>query len=790
MNRRNRASSFLLSAALLAALPPVAPTPVAALPAGAAAQTTQAAQAAQLTPLSIPRLTGPVEIDGRVDEAAWMAIAPLPVVGSTPVFGGPPSERTEFRLAYDDEYLYLSGRMHDSDPSGIRATSLRRDDTGSSNDWMVLVLDTFMDRRTSLVFGVTPAGIRTDVSVPNDADGTFNSGWDAYWDAATTTDAGGWSAEIRIPLSTLRFEVEDGRVLMGATVYRRIARRNEYITWPAIEQRWGFNSLFKASLTHPVVMAGVERRNPIYITPFALSGPSRRNQLDASGTAWQPQDNWTRDVGLDVKLSPSSNLVIDLTANTDFAQVEADDQQVNLTRFSLFFPERRLFFQERSELFDFSMGGSDRLFYTRRIGLVDGAPTRIYGGARATGRIGTWDLGAMNLQTAASGVTGSENSGVVRMRRQVLNPDSYVGVLATSRIESGGSRSLAGGTDALVHLGGSDYLSVAVAASAFREAGAGVGAGTGAGTGAGAGAAPGAANVAADPAGAPERLFARARWERRGIYGLEVDAEVAHVGAAFQPTLGFLARRDHLRTTGTVGWGWPMPEGSFLLRQQVRAGFQAYRRYDDGALESGEFTPTWFVEALDGRTLTVTGAIRYEDLVRGFSLGPDLSVPEGRYRYGSVRIAYAPSTANPLRLGADAEAGGFYDGSLVSASLTPTWNASRHLEVSGAWQVNRIAFSGRGQDRDQERVAHVGRLRTVMMLNTRLSGVALVQINTATDALLVNLRLRYNPREGNDLYVVYNHGLVTDRFGYDPARPLTENQTLLIKYSHTLRLER
>jgi hypothetical protein len=398
----------------------------------------------------------------------------------------------------------------------------------------------------------------------------------------------------------------------------------------------------------------------------------------------------------------------------------------------------------------------------------------------------------MNLQTAASGITGSENSGVVRMRRQVLNPDSYVGVLATSRIESGGSRSLAGGTDALVHLGGADYLSVAVAASALQEAGAGVGTGPGAGT------APGTLTVAADPANAPERLFARARWERRGNYGLGVDAEVAHVGAAFQPTLGFLARRDHLRTTGTVGWGWQMPEGSALLRQQVKAGFQAYRRYDDGALESGEFTPTWFVEALDGRTLTVTGAIRHEDLVRGFSLGPDLSVPEGRYRYGSARIAYAPSTANPLRLGASAEVGGFYDGTLVSASLTPTWNASRHLEVSGAWQVNRIAFPERGQDRGQgwdqergqERVTHVGRLRTVLMLNTRLSGVALVQLNTATDAVLVNLRLRYNPREGNDLYVVYNHGLVTDRFGYDPARPLTDNQTLLIKYSHTLRLKR
>jgi hypothetical protein len=594
--------------------------------------------------------------------------------------------------------------------------------------------------------------------VPNDSDGTYNFGWDAHWDAASTTDAEGWSAEIRIPLSTLRFDVKDGRVVMGATVWRNIARKNETVSWPGIEHRWGSGSLHKASVTHPVALEGVKRLNPVYVTPYALSGPSRQNRLDAGGAAWSPEDNWTRDVGLDVKLSPSSNLVIDLTANTDFAQVEADDQQVNLTRFSLFFPERRLFFQERGELFDFSLGGSDRLFYTRRIGLVDGLPTRIYGGARATGRVGMWDLGALNLQTASSGLTGSENSGVVRLRRQVLNAESYVGVLATSRIEAGGSRSFAGGTDALVHLGGANYLSVAVAATAFRG----------------------------DSADTSERLFARARWERRGIYGLGVDAEVAHVGVGFQPTLGFLARRDHVRTTGSVGWGWQLPEGSFLLRQRVSAGFQAYRRYADGALESGEITPTWYLETPGGHDLTLTGALRHEDLVRGFIIAPDVTVPEGRYRYASARIAYAPASSQPLRLSGNAEVGGFYDGSLLSASLTPTWNVNRHVELSGAWQVNRITFP----DRDQERLTHVGRLRSVLMLNTRLSGVALVQLNSATDALLVNLRLRYNPREGTDLYVVYNHGLNTDRFGYDPARPLTDSRTLLVKYSHTLRIER
>jgi hypothetical protein len=260
---------------------------------------------AQDAPLSIPRLTGPVEIDGRVDEAAWMAIPPLPAVSSSPAYNVPPSERTEFRLAYDDQYLYLAGRMYDSDPSGIRATSLRRDDGAMSNDWLVVNLDTFMDRQTALVFGITPAGVRTDGIFANDADTGPNFGWSTFWDAQATTDAEGWSAEIRIPLSSLRFEVEEGRVVMGVTIWRNIARKAEIISWPGIEHRWGFFSIVKASQTHPVVLEGVERLNPVYVTPlcpvgtlpdesagsrpYRLASPGRLGPGRGAGREAQPQ---------------------------------------------------------------------------------------------------------------------------------------------------------------------------------------------------------------------------------------------------------------------------------------------------------------------------------------------------------------------------------------------------------------------------------------------------------------------------------------------------------------------
>jgi len=709
-------------------------------------------------PFPIPRLSGPVEIDGRVDEAAWLAIPPLPAMASFPVYGREPSERTEFRVAHDDRYLYVSGRMFDSDPDGIRVPSLRRDYSSTASDWLVLNLDTFMDRSTILMFGVTPAGQRTDAIVPDDAENGGNWGWDANWDAEATIDADGWSAEMRIPLSSLRFTVEDGQVVMGMTVWRNIARRNEVVSWPGIEPESGLWSVLKASRAQPVVLQGVQPLKAAYVTPYALSGPARLNRLNGDRTGFVSADDWTREVGLDVKLSPGSGWAVDLSLNTDFAQVEADDQQVNLTRFSLFFPERRLFFQERGELFDFALGGSDRLFYTRRIGLIEGLPARIYGGARATGRIGGWDVGLLNMQTAASGATNSENSGVLRLRRPVLNSASHAGGLVTSRIESGGRRSFAAGADALLNVGGSHYLSAAVATTVLEE----------------------------DSAGTSERLFARIRWETRGLYGLGADVEVVHAGGDFQPTLGFLARGGHVRTTGSVGWGWRMPEGSAFLRQRVSADFGAYRRYTDGAIESAELRPGWQLETMGGHSLSVTGALRHEDVVRSFSIAPELSVPAGAYRFGSGRVAFTPSSAQPLRLSGSIGAGQFYDGTLVSTSLTPTWNASRHLEMSGTWQVNRIAFS----ERDQERVTQLGRLRTVVMLNTRTSAIALLQYNDATDAFLVNLRLRYNPAEGTDLYIVYNHGLNADRFGYDPVRPLTDNRSVLVKYSRTMRVER
>ena len=712
-------------------------------------------QAGAQEPRPIPRLSGPIQLDGRVDEAAWEAIAPLPSVMSSPDFGHAPSERTELRLGHDDRYLYASGRLFDRDPSRIVATSLKRDETSMSNDWFVVNLDTFRDRETTLVFATNPAGIRTEGVMANDGV-QWNGTWNAVWDAAVSQDAGGWYAEVRIPLSSLRFETVDRQVVMGATISRWIARKSESISWPGIRHDWGTNSIYKASQMADIELTGVSRENPIQVVPYVLGGVARSAALLPDRSDYQLRSSRAREPGLDVKITPTNSLTLDLTVNTDFAQVEADDQQVNLTRFSLFFPERRLFFQERAGVFEYSLGDNQQLFYSRQIGLKDGTPVRIYGGARAVGRTNGWDIGVLDMHTEGSQGAASENNGVVRVKRQLFNENSYVGGIATTRLGADG-RNVTIGADALVRVLGQDYLTVNLAQT--RDRGDSL-------------------------SGEPDRWLARARWERRGLYGPVYTAEAARVGGEFLPALGFLSRRDYARGSLKLGWGWRGAEGVAVLRYSLTASGNSYRSLGRGRTETADAGLEWLVEGRRGRMITLTVTGRYDDLEAPFSLGGGVSVPASLYRFVEVSVKHDAPRSSPLRLNSQVTVGTFYDGRRLSASVTPTWNASVHWQLSGSYQYNRIAFAERGQ----ELASHLARVRALWMLNSSTAITGLVQYNTASDALVLNLRLRYNPREGNDFYLVYNHGLNTDRFGYSPTRELTDNQALLLKYSHTLTL--
>ena len=713
------------------------------------------------TPLEIPRVDQALVVGGRLPAHVWERIPPLPMSQHFPDNGAEPTERTEIRIAHDGQAVYLLARMYDSDPAGIQAPSLKRNQIPHTNDFFGVLFDSFFDRETGYGFWTNPVGLRTDVMTQNDASppGAYNYDYNAFWDVTPERTDEGWFSEMRIPFAALRFEPVDGEVRMGIITYRRIARKDEWSTFPHISRDWGGDSQFMPSNARPVIFRGVERPRLLLITPYVMGGLERSHFPTGAETVgvplWDRADRHELEAGVDLKLGVTPNLTLDVTVNPDFAQVEADDQQVNLSRFSLFFPEKRRFFQERSAAFDFSFGGSERLFYTRRVGISGGAPVRIPVGARLAGRVGAWDVGLLNVQTldAPTGEPGA-NHGVLRLKRTVLNQNSYAGGMVTTLLDVDGGQSFAYGLDASLRLRGTEYLTLQWAQTFDSEE---------------------------ESAGFLDRGIARARIERRGNRGLLYGFDARRVGARFLPSLGFIRQADYVRIGDRVGYGWtPGPNANFTARTVELRG-TALRRTADGVIESFDIGPRGSVTTRSGYDFTVSGTFQREDLDVGFNLPGGNRVEAGRYEFGSVSARVGTPIGALRGISMDAEVGSFYDGRSISLGASPRINLARHLELRGRYQYDRLRFP----ERDGALDAHVGRVRLEHQVSTQTSWVAFVQYNSATDAVIGNVRFLYSPREGNDLHIVYNTGGNADRGSGDPNAPFLDTQTLLVKLSIT-----
>ena len=702
------------------------------------------------------RLTAPVRLDGSLDEQVYREIPSMSdFVQALPDEGAPATEKTEVWVFFDDDNIYVSARAWDSAPeSQWIANEMRRDSFNLlRNEAVQLSFDTFYDRRNLVVFNVTPIGGRMDGQVTDERN--WNGDWNPIWDVRTGRFEGGWTVEAAIPFKSLRYRAGRGQT-WGFNVRRVVQWKNEISDLTPLPAARGLGGPFMSSLA--ATMVGLEvpasGRGTLEFKPYAIS--------EVAGTRSGGDsivNDATGDLGFDVKYGVTQNLVADLSVNTDFAQVEADEQQVNLTRFSLFFPEKREFFLENQGTFAFGGarssgargGGTDTpvLFYSREIGLDRGREIPMDVGGRLTGRIGKFSVGFMNVQTGAVdeiGVRGT-NFTVARVRRDILRR-SNIGLLYTGRSvsKSGAGSSATYGVDGVFSFYDDLNVNTYWAKTDTPEA------------------------ATDDVSYKTELDYAGDR------YG--VQAERLVVGGDFRPEVGFLRRDNFDRRFGLFRFS-PRPEQIASVRQFTFQGQVAYVLDRDGLLETRENQGQFGVELENSDTFDVTYTRSYELLKQPFRIAPGVTIPIGGYTFQDTQVSYL---LGPQRLFAGTvslQRGSFYSGD----KTTVGFNRGR-LELTPQFSLEPSVSYNRVDLPEGTFTTNLVTTRTTYTVTPLMFVSALLQYNSSSDSLSTNVRLRWEYQPGSELFVVYNEQrdtLVPDRFSQ------LEDRAFIVKINRLFR---
>ena len=712
---------------------------------------------------------GDINFDGVPDELFWQNAHEFQLVEYSPNYNTEPTENSTVYFTYDNDYLWVGAFLEYDNAAEIVSTSKKRDEESKNPDSFGILLDTYNDNENALAFFTMPAGQRIDYAVSNDAQragggrfgGDINYSWNTFWEVKTARTENGWSVEMRIPFSSLRFQEVDGKIIMGLLINRTISHINETDTYPATNPKYGSLAANKPSLAKKIELQGVKNSKPVYVAPYITAGIDQLNTLNIAETGFDFNNDKKLTGGLDIKYSLTSNLTMDVTVNTDFAQVEADDERVNLTRFALFYPEKRMFFQERSSIFDFDLGGPSKLFYSRRIGIGnDGSQVPILGGARLNGRIGKWDMGFMDMQTGEKGINPSENFGVLRFRRQVFNPNSYIGAILTSRIVNEETNTYSFGLDGIFRIFGNDYVQVNLAQTTDEEG-----------------------NNNIDDL--KDNKFYSISWERRNQKGFAYNLSYNYTGNEFYPSVGFLSRNGTMGPNIRLQYGWLPGADSRLFSYSL--DFMAFTTYrvSDKQIESGRYGPGFSIRTKKGWSVKLDVNYQIEGVDFDFNLDDNVVVPANRYEYITFRTSFRSPSSKLFSNDLSVSGGQFYDGNNFTITTEPVFNVSSSVQLTGYYNFNHVVFP----NRIQEMNAHVVRFKFLYMLNTKLSFSSFIQYNSINNFTVSNFRLRYNPREGNDLYIVYNEiSPTTGYFNPQSEKVSFLNRTFQIKYVYTFRL--
>jgi len=664
----------------------------------------------------------PIVVDGVLDEAAWSRADTTSgeFIQIQPNPGFPMTERTVIRIMYDEDNLYIGAELYDSEPDQVSIPGLEQDYQTHDSDIFGFAIDSYYDKQSAFLFAVNPGGAVFDAQSFNDSR-YINRAWEGIIHVKTTIHEEGWTAEIAIPVTTLRFLSNEDVMTWGLNFSRRIRRKSEEGNWAPMPRQF---RLYKMSMAGTLTgIRNLQQGRNLWLKPYVSAARSDGEELTAGGTN-------DFDAGFDVKYGVTSRLTLDLTAFTDFSQVEVDQEQVNLTRFSLFFPEKRDFFLENEGVFAFSdiavrnyrTGSSPnnfKLFHSRRIGLNENRqPQPIAAGGRLTGRVGIFDVGLLNVQTMADGGNPAENFSVVRLKSDVIG-SSDVGVIVVNR--QGTSSGATGNYNRAFGVDGNFRLFRNMVVNSYF--------------------------AATDEPGLSGNRYAgmfQVAW-RDPIW--DISTLVKHVGDGFNPEVGFVDRRGVRQLYATVG-AHPEPDVPLLLRLNPRAEVRYYSDLD-WTLETRELTGGFGATFMDGSVLTLEYQDNFERLTTATSIA-GVEVAAGDYGFYTASANYRSSGERALSGMIGVSKGGFYDGDRTSIGGNLQFRPSHHLAFDFGVQHNALNLAGEDFTAD----LFSGRFRYAY--NTKLFLMGFVQFNESTDDLVSYLRLNIIHAPLSDIFLVFS----------------------------------
>ena len=692
-------------------------------------------------------------MDGDVlNDPAWANVPEVTTfIQKTPDEGQSVSEKTAVKVMYTEKTFYVSVVCYDTNPGEIVISDTRRDSPLNNSDSFSFIIDTFKDFQTGYLFGTNPAGIEYDAQITGGGEGGsmmrrfsmgtgggFNINWDAVWEVKSQKGDFGWSAEFAIPFKTLRYATNKDQS-WGINFERVIARKKEEAHWSPISRQHTMNRLVSAgTLTH----MNVPTSRNIKILPYVLG----QNNVNKSETTSKSSDG---NFGLDAKLSIGSSMSLDLTYNTDFAQVEADEQQINLDRFSLFFPEKRAFFLENAGLFSVGSGGGFfgpdiEIFFSRRIGVgPGGAPVPILGGGRLTGTAGGMKIGMLSMRTeAVKDITEANQYSVFRLKKELPNR-THIGAMYTALDHMGtdGYVNNAYAFDAQIGIG---ELSKIVVFAGLTET----------------------------PEMDKDNAYAYRMEIARDTKQISTNASYTEVGASFNPEMGYLKRENYRKWSGRIFTRF-RPENKFgLLEIRPHVNYDGYWKLD-GFQESGRWHIDNHWEFRSGFEIHTGTNLVKEGVIEVFEISDSVFVSAGTYDDQEIQIMIMTNQAKPISFSSMNRIGGFFGGDRINMTPTVRLRYKDRFTSEFSFNFNKVNLPGGNF------TTNLLRARLTYSFTPKMYIQSLLQYNNQSDQWSMNWRFIWQRSAGTGLYLVYNQAQ-----DYDGIPIEKSTKSFVVKYSY------